>query len=76
MVGNRSTAAVPQLIVSDLNFKFCCFVTKTDFVFFRSGVQLFLHHQDVSYYILVSRTHCPASGSKNVQHGHYDAMFQ
>ena len=41
--------------------------TFTDFVFCKSGVLLFLHHQDaVLYWNVVFRTICPCS--KNVQH--------
>ena len=43
--------------------------TTMDFIFCKSGVLLFLHHQDtVSYWILVSSTLCPIRCLKNVQH--------
>ena len=43
--------------------------TTMDFVFCKSGVALFLHHQDtMSYWNLVSRILCPIRCSKNVHH--------
>ena len=42
MIVNHSTAAVGGLTVSDVNFN----ISTTDFVFCKSGVLLFLHHQD------------------------------
>ena len=43
-------AAVPGLIVSDVNFNFPFLFTTMDFVFCNSGVLLFLHHQDTESY--------------------------
>ena len=57
MIRNHSTAVVPGLIVSDVNFNFSCFIHNNGFVFCKSGVLLLLHHRDtVSCSILVSRT--------------------
>ena len=71
MIRNHSTAAVPGLSVSDVNFNFTCFVHNYGFCFLQFLVLQFLHHQDsVSFWNLSSRTFCPIRCSKNVQHWH------